>query len=444
MKIATGRSSLAMAATKLWNARLKRICASIGGSSGTTGCSPTISSQHAVAEAFHLAGRRREHLTHQRRERLDERAVRRVPAELVELPPHEVPAAAADRLVHLVHERRLADAGVSADEEELGGARRDAVERLQQLLLLLLTAVQPLGDLQALRHVPLSGPQRGRSAAAQVGQTVGEIPTQPEGALVAVLRTLLQQLQDDARDGLGNGRIDLVGRTRRARQMLVDHVERVVALERQLPGHHLVERDPERVQVGAVVHRAIGPAGLLGGHVRERDARRRLAAELAALAGNLRRGAEPRQARGQRAERDEQRAGLHVAMHDLGAVDLAQDRRRRVADLQRRREVQAAAVEQAAERLPLEVLEHDRQGARGALERDRAQDAVGLQRAGHLELVTQRGHVLALGQIVPQGAHEHRSVPVVTTRTEQDRGRSLVDPRPERVPRNRSHEPLPP
>ena len=73
-----------------------------------------------------------EELEHELPKGLDDRGVGDVALVLIELSRDEEATLADDRLVQLVDERRLADAGIARDQDELGGSRADhALERAQ-------------------------------------------------------------------------------------------------------------------------------------------------------------------------------------------------------------------------------------------------------------------------------------------------------------------------
>ncbi len=95
----------------------------------------------------------REQLLHEILQRRDERAERHVLLQLVELAGDEVAALARDRLIDLLHERRLADAGLAGHHHRLDAAARDALEALQQHLGLGGTAVELLRGLEPVDGV---------------------------------------------------------------------------------------------------------------------------------------------------------------------------------------------------------------------------------------------------------------------------------------------------
>jgi hypothetical protein len=90
------------------------------------------------------------------------------------------------------------------------------------------------------------------------------------GGLVPPVGFLLKQTADDLREHHRDVGVDLDGRFRDPGQVVVRQAQRVPVAERWRPGGHLIERRAERVQVGPLVDRPTGPAGLLGREVGER------------------------------------------------------------------------------------------------------------------------------------------------------------------------------
>ncbi len=214
----------------------------------------------------------REHVEDELPERLDDRGVRDLALVRVELAPHEQPAAADDRLLQLMDERRLADPRVPRHQHELGRpGLGDALEGAQQRRELRVAAVQLLRDLQPIRRVAL--PQRERldpPTGSPLREAALEVMSQAARGLVAIFGHLGEELHDDARDGLGDAGDDVRGRGGRARDMAVDPLEGIARLEREPAGQQLVERDAERIQVGPAVDGTVHPARLLRRHVRQR------------------------------------------------------------------------------------------------------------------------------------------------------------------------------
>jgi hypothetical protein len=194
-----------------------------------------------------------------------------------------------------------------------------------------------------------------------------EIGAQFSGALIPGVAILLERLQDDAIELRRDAGLDLRRRQRRLRQQALENGGRRRALERQLPGGHLVEHDAGGKQVAARVD--LLPARLLGRHVRHRPdgraetrqvirpARRRgkVVARSAAL-GQLR-DAEIEDL-DRAAPGDEEVRGLDVAMHDALRVSGLECVGDLLAQPDHFLDRQRAARDAILERLPVEQLHH--------------------------------------------------------------------------------------
>jgi hypothetical protein len=135
----------------------------------------------------------------------------------------------------LVHHRRLADARIPRHQDQLrrsglGGA----LERLAKHRGLDVTAVQPLRDLELLGDVLLAEREpRERAVLVPHAQAALQIVVKPQGALVAMVGQLGQQLADDVHQRARQRRPDLVERPRLSRHVAVHPTHRVLCLERQ-------------------------------------------------------------------------------------------------------------------------------------------------------------------------------------------------------------------
>ncbi len=103
-----------------------------------------------------------------------------------------------------------------------------------------------LGRVRPLLRRDALGRRQGLFDASQLGGEIGR-------ALEPLLPVLLQAAQDEPAQVRRDLRIELAGIARRLALVLDPDRERRVALERDAPGRHLVEDDPERVEVGAGV-----------------------------------------------------------------------------------------------------------------------------------------------------------------------------------------------
>src|SRR5262249_115735 len=138
---------------------------------------PELDLADELAERMHN-GRKREFTVH-----------------LVELPADESAALAGERFVDLVHQRRLAGAGIAGDEHQLGRAPTSALECGEQRRDLLLPAVELLGDAQVRAPVREAECKR-RDPPPRFGplsQAGFEVDPEPASALVALLWRLGQK-----------------------------------------------------------------------------------------------------------------------------------------------------------------------------------------------------------------------------------------------------------
>jgi len=140
----------------------------------------------------------------------------------------------------------------------------------------------------------------------------GEIVRQPVGALVTVVRLLLQQPHDDRRQAGRHRRVHGRRRSRHPGEMVMQDPQRVARPERRRPGSQLVQRRPERVQVSPLVDRPASPASQLRREIGQR-------------ADDLAVGREPRlDGRERRGHREVNQTG-HVpvaAHHDVRRTDI--------------------------------------------------------------------------------------------------------------------------
>ena len=184
------------------------------------------------------------------------------------------------------------------------------------------------------------------------------------GALVSVLRILGERTEHDHVQVGRDFRPDLRGRLRNLRQVLHRDLERGVARERQPSGEQLVEDDPDRVDVRALVDG--GAAGLLRREVLSRPddrpglchlARRRPGdTEVGDLEARL----------AVAVLREDDVVGLDVAVDDPAAVREAQRAQDLAGDLDRGRDRQRPFADDPVLEAPaLEVLHRDVVGALG-------------------------------------------------------------------------------
>jgi hypothetical protein len=170
---------------------------------------------------------------HQLPEGLDERGVGDVALVSVELPRDEQPPLPRHWRFELVHQRALADAGVTGDEHELRRpGRHHAAERRLEEGDLLLPPVETLGNMELVGDVVLAERERLHGPApAPRGEAPLQIDPQAASRLVTVLGRLGEQPEDDARHGLGHPGGDVRGLGRGAREVAVDPLHGILRLE---------------------------------------------------------------------------------------------------------------------------------------------------------------------------------------------------------------------
>ena len=180
-------------------------------------------------------------------ERLRQRGIRDVALVLVELAGCKQAAGRDERLVELVHDRRLADAGVSGDQHQLRpAARDDAIERGEQGVDLTVPPVQLLGDHEAIRNVMRAGREVvDASLGLPLRQAAPQIALDARRGLIALLRRLGEQLHRDRGHRGRHTAQSLAGCGRLSSDVAVHPFHRIGCRERKAAGQHLVERDAE-------------------------------------------------------------------------------------------------------------------------------------------------------------------------------------------------------
>ena len=160
---------------------------------------------------------------------------------------------------------------------------------VEQGLDLVLPAVEPLGNQQAVRFIGLRQDEIvNPSLRLPFGEAVFEVVLEAGGGLVAVLGRLGEKLHDDRRHGARHAIDPFGGRNGSSRDVAVHPFHRIGRGERQCAREHPVERHAECVQIAAGIDGPVHAAGLLGRHVgqRARDGLRWL--ELLSLARQAR------------------------------------------------------------------------------------------------------------------------------------------------------------
>ena len=251
----------------------------------------------------------------QRPERLPHAVRAPIATGLLELALDEPAVVRGHPGLELPGERRLADAGRPRHQNDTTLSIGRGVEPRRQGADLPVAAHgsrrrdESQGIVALAQHEPLVPPLR------QVVAQATEIVRQSLRALVPPVGLLLQQPEDDFGQRRRYVRVEDRGRLGNRGQLGPHHGQRVTPSERRLPGDQLVQRGPERVQVGALVHGPPRTACLLGRHVRERadDVARQ------AEAGQL-----LRRRRGD-VEVDQRRSAGRCVDHHVGRVDVAVD-----------------------------------------------------------------------------------------------------------------------
>nr|WP_300971274.1 hypothetical protein [Thiocapsa sp.] len=258
---------------------------------------------------------------------------RAVAAELLELAADEEPIAQRHRSVDLLDQHGLADPRVTGHKEATRTARGRVGKGRHQRCRFLLAPVQAArragGEGQVERLQPhrrewLIGGQR----AAQLLQIVG----QPRRALIAVVRFLGEQGQDQLRHaGRQPGR-PLLRRHRRAGQVGMDQAKGIGAGKGRGTGGQGIEGGAERIEVGAVVDRPIHPPGLLGRQIGRRARQGTRVIEPRVLFGKGRGQIVVDDLHLQVGRPHQDVGGVQILVDDTAPVDLRHRMRQRVGD----------------------------------------------------------------------------------------------------------------
>src|SRR5712672_3004284 len=319
-------------------------------------------------------------LLNQSLKRLSQCRVGRIPEAQIEFSRNEDAARQHDDLVQLVDYRRLADARVARDQNELRAAmHHDAVEGGKQGGDLALASVELLRDHQPLRRVLQTKRERLDPAdRLPGGEALAEIRLDSRGGLVALLGGLLEKLHDDHRKWGRHRPCKLAQRDGLSRDVTVDQLDRVNCGEGQRAGQQLVKGGPQRVQVASRVDRAVHPAGLFGRHVGERARDHLWRGGGLALARQTRSDAEPRQPHAAACRFHQDICRLDVLMDEATLMHMAERARERDRDAQEMRYVQWPA-KQSIERRTAGILKHQRHTAVIVRKRDGSRRPVGVK-----------------------------------------------------------------
>ena len=330
-----------------------------------------------------------QHLADERLEGLGDRGIRDVALVLIELARNEDAARQDDRPVQLVHDRGLADARIPGHEHEVRCAGGDdLIEGIEQDLALALAPVQllrhekPVGAIARAEGKLVDAPAR-----LPFRQASPKVHLQPGGGLIAILRGLREQFQNDRGERRGERRDSLARGHRLPRDVTVHPLHRIGRRERQGAGGQLIQGHAQGVKIAAGVDRSVHAAGLLRGHVGERAGDKLRRVGRLALARQPRGDAETHEPclPGRGVYEDVGR--LDVLVDEAAAVHLAQCGRQTRTHAQNLAGVHRRACA-SNERFAAGILEHER--GPPAMRRQRQ----GSNRPRRIQLVPQRVFVL--------------------------------------------------
>ena len=187
------------------------------------------------------------------------------------------------------------------------------------------------------------------------------------------------------------------GRRRDLLEMGLHEVEIGLGLKRRPPGQHLVERDPQRVEIDPMVD--LQPLDLLRRHVTERSDQRAGHGQVALGVPHL--GDPEVHHLGRPVGQDHDVGRFQVPVDHAHLVGVADGGEDLLGDPDRfRNGKNPGPVHQASERLPLEELHHQERLARLLLERvDRGDSGVGQPRLGPGLVLEPLDHLRVLGQL---------------------------------------------
>src|SRR5262249_47466841 len=165
----------------------------------------------------------------------------------------------------------LADTGIAGNEDQLRRAAfYDAIKASEQCLDFPLAAVEFLRNQKPVWRVALA--KRKLVDAAMTlpfSKTAPQIALNAGCRLVALLGSFGKQLHDDYRDSGRDILHPLAWRRGFSGGMAVNPLHGIGSRERKSARQHLVERDPECVEISPGVDRPVHPPGLLRRHVGE-------------------------------------------------------------------------------------------------------------------------------------------------------------------------------
>jgi hypothetical protein len=203
---------------------------------------------------------------------LRQRGIRNVALVLIELAGSKKAARRHQRLVQLVDDGGLADAGIAGDQHQhRAAAGDDVVEGGEQSFDLPLSPIQFLGNQKPVGRVSLAQ-REGVDRLLRVprDKAAPEVALQAGRSLVALFGSLGEQLRHDGGDGYRQVLQPLYGRDGLSGNMAVHPFHRVRGHKGQGTGEHFVQGDPERIEIAPGIDRTVHTPGLFGRHVGER------------------------------------------------------------------------------------------------------------------------------------------------------------------------------
>src|SRR5882757_11289127 len=149
--------------------------------------------------------------------------------------------------MQLTHNRGLADAGGSGNENQLGlAAGYDAVERSEQGVDFGFPPVQSLWNQQPIRRVMFAkGEFVDAMSRFPFSETAPQITLEARRCLIALLGRLGEQLHDDCRNRSRNTVHLLTGRCRLSCDMTVQQLHRIQRRKWKSACEHFVECDAQ-------------------------------------------------------------------------------------------------------------------------------------------------------------------------------------------------------
>ena len=280
------------------------------------------------AQHFKLCLRHSQFLAQQIRECRKDAKVGKIGAELVEL----AAAKASPRLGHaatcIVDECGLADAADPRYRCQRALPVAHILKRIHQALTVSLAAVEPVWHTQDRRNVGLANVKCPHGAGtAQITDAAGKVVGETSRAGIAVVRIFCQQTVHDVRQDGGQFRSNLMQRGRQPCDMRIDQLGGVVVHKRQPTRRQLKQRNPQAVQIRAVIHRTGDAAALFRRHVRQRAlnlVKRHRGDDFPPQVGRY---IEVYQAQIRTVRSHDDVVGLDILVDDAGCVQAAQGRR---------------------------------------------------------------------------------------------------------------------